>query len=55
MNIRDLIDKLEFITTLCGEDQEVHTFDPDMGEWYGVTNIVYGGGDNIVQIYNDED
>lgn len=55
MNIRKLINKLETIALLSGEDQVVQTFDPDMMEWYGVTNITYGGGDNIVKLYNDED
>ncbi|AEO14583.1 hypothetical protein MT_57037 [Pseudomonas phage phiPto-bp6g] len=55
MNIRKLINKLESIALMCGEDQTVQTFDPDMAEWYGVTNIVYGGGDDIVRLYNDED
>lgn len=55
MNIRTLINKLESIALLCGEDQEVQTFDPDVMEWYGVTNIVYGGGQNVVKLYNDEE
>lgn len=54
MNIRTLINKLETIALLCGEDQVVQTFDPDCLEWYGVTGITYGG-DNIVKLYNDED
>lgn len=55
MNIRKLIDKLETIALLCGEDQVVKTFCPESFEWHGVTNIVYGGGDNVVKLYNDED
>jgi hypothetical protein len=55
MNIRTLINKLETIALLCGEDQTVQTFDPDVADWYGVTTITYGGGDNIVKLYNDED
>lgn len=55
MNIRTLINKLESIAIMCGEDQEVQTFDPDALDWYGVTGITYGGGDNIVKLYNDED
>lgn len=54
MNIRTLINKLETIALLCGEDQVIQTFDPDVSEWYGVTNITYGG-DGIVKLYNDED
>lgn len=55
MNIRNLINKLETIALMCGEDQVVQTFCPDTLEWYGVTNITYGGGDNLVKLYNDED
>ena len=55
MNIRTLINKLESIALMCGEDQIVETFDPDVLEWYGVTNITYGGVDNKVKLYNDED
>lgn len=55
MNIRTLIKKLELIAVMCGEDQVVETFDPDVLEWYGVTNITYGGGDNKVKLYNDEE
>ena len=55
MNIRTLIEKLEMIALMSGEDQVVETFCPDTLEWYGVTNIIYGSGDNVVKLYNDED
>lgn len=55
MNIRKLIEKLETIALLCGEDQVVQTLCPDSLEWYGVTNIVYGGGQDVVKLYNDDD
>lgn len=55
MNIRTLINKLETIAYMCGEDQVVLSFDPDVGDWYAVTGLTYGGGDDIVKIYNDED
>lgn len=55
MNIRTLINKLESIALMCGEDQIVQTFDPDCLEWYGVTGMTYGGGDDIVKLYNDEE
>lgn len=55
MNIRTLINRLESIARMCGEDQVVQTFDPDAKDWYGVTGITYSGGDDIVKLYNDED
>lgn len=55
MNIRILINKLETIARLCGEDQEVQIFCPDSEDWFGVTNITYGSGNDIVKLYNDED
>lgn len=55
MNIRVLINRLESIATMRGEDQQVQIICPETSEWYGVTNMTYGGGDNIVKLYNDED
>lgn len=55
MNIRTLINRLESVALMCGEDQVVETFDPDMLEWYAITGLTYGGGDNKVKLYNDED
>jgi hypothetical protein len=55
MNIRKLINHLESVAVMCGEDQEVQTFCPDTLEWYGVTGMTYGGGDDKVKLYNDED
>lgn len=55
MNIRILINKLESIARMCGEDQVVETFCPDSLEWYPVTGMTYGGGDDKVKLYNDED
>lgn len=54
MNIRKLIIQLEAIASMYGEDQDVETFDPDASDWYGVTGMVYGGGDKVVKLYNDE-
>lgn len=54
MNIRDLINHLERIAELSGENQFVKIIDPDDCEWYGVTGMTFGGGDNIVRLYNDE-
>lgn len=55
MNIRKLITKLESIALMCGEDQVVQTFCPDAEDWYPITGFTYGGGDDLVRIYNDED
>lgn len=55
MNIRTLIKKLEVIALMCGEDQVVEIFDPDAEDWYPISSMTYGGGDNIVKLYNDED
>lgn len=55
MNIRVLIRKLESIAIMTGEDQVVETFCPDTLEWYPVTGMTYGGGDDKVKLYNDED
>lgn len=55
MNIRRLIERLENIAELSGDQQVVETFCPDTLEWYPVTFIVYGGGDDKVKLYNDED
>lgn len=55
MNIRKLIEHLEQIAQMSGEDQVVETFCPDSLEWYPVTSMTYGGGDKKVKLYNDED
>lgn len=54
MNIRVLINKLETIALMCGEDQVVETFCPDSLDWYPVTGMTYGGDDKV-KLYNDED
>ena len=55
MNIRKLINHLESIAIMCGEDQVVEIFDPEAEDWYPITCMTYGGGENIVKLYNDED
>lgn len=55
MNIRKMIDHLESIARMCGEDQVIETFCPESEEWYPVTCFTYGGGDDKVKLYNDED
>jgi hypothetical protein len=55
MNIRKLINKLESIAIMCGEDQCVQIFCPDAIGWFGVSSMTYGGGDDVVRLYNDED
>lgn len=55
MNIRVLINRLESIAIMCGEDQKVQIICPETSDWYGVTRMTYGGGDDIVKLYNDED
>lgn len=54
MNIRKLINQLEEIAELAGDDQIVYTWCPDGEDWFPITGFTYGGGDNIIQIYNDE-
>lgn len=54
MNIRVLINKLESIARMRGEDQVVETFCPDSLEWYPVSGMTYGGADDKVKLYNDE-
>lgn len=54
MNIRKLINKLETIALLSGEDQVVQIFCPEGEDWYDITCITYGCGNDIVKIYNDE-
>jgi hypothetical protein len=55
MNIRKLIIQLEAIAALSGEDQTVDIFCPEALDWYPITGFTYGGGDNKVRIYNDEE
>lgn len=54
MIIRKLINQLEEIAQLSGDDQVVETFDPDALDWFPITGFTYGGGDNKVKVYNDE-
>lgn len=55
MNIRKLIIHLEMMATQCGDEQIVEIFCPQGDDWYPITGFVYGGGDNKIRIYNDED
>jgi hypothetical protein len=54
MNIRDLIDNLEDMVVQCGENQVVEIWCPEGEDWFPITGFTYGGGENIVRIYNDE-
>lgn len=54
MNIRTLINKLETIALLCGEDQKVEILCAESYEWHPVTCMTYGGGEDTVRLYNDE-
>lgn len=53
MNIRKLIEKLENVAEMSGDEQVVETFCPESLEWYPITFMTYGG-DNKVKLYNDE-
>lgn len=55
MNIRDLIHHLENMADMCGDEQVVQTWCPEGLDWFPITGFTYGGGDNVIRIYNDED
>lgn len=55
MNISKLIEQLQEMEKMCGPEQVVKAWCPEGEDYYPITGFTYGGGDDVVKIYTDED
>jgi hypothetical protein len=51
MTVQELIDTLK----ACNPTDVVHIYDPESQDWEAVSGLVHDGGNNVVQLYSDED